>query len=326
MVELTFSKIKTYCRLGQRGAIMGMAINDSAQLNPKLMVLTADLALLSGLDRFIRMYPEQFINVGIAEQNMIGIAAGFAAEGLLPVATTYATFVTMRSCEQIRHFMGYMNLKIIVVGSGAGLVQGYSGNTHYTIEDISMMRAIPNMTILSPADAGEAVKAFEAAQMCEGPVYIRLTGGLNCPIVYQKDYNFQIGKATILREGRNITIFAAGTMVSTALKTSEILENNNITVRVVNMYSLKPVDIDVITNSCGSQLLVSIEEHNVMGGLGGIISEVLSEISNSPVLLRLGIKDKFNLASDYEDLLSQNRLLPDQVAEDIVIKYNSLSL
>lgn len=163
MFEITRITARTCSMLGQRGAIFGLAVLEAAKADDKFLLMTADLATLSGMDRYCKIYPDQFINVGIAEQNMIGIAAGMAAEGFHPVVTTYATFVTMRGCEQIRHYLGYMSQKVIVVGSGAGLSQGFAGNTHYTIEDISMMRAIPNLQILSPADAASAVKLFNVA-------------------------------------------------------------------------------------------------------------------------------------------------------------------
>lgn len=304
--------------LGQRGSIFGLAVLDEAKKDDKFILLTADLATLSGMDRFCKTYPDQFLNVGIAEQNMIGIAAGLAAEGYHPVATSYATFVTMRSCEQIRHFLGYMNLKVIVVGSGAGLSQGFAGNTHYTIEDISMMRAIPNLQILSPADAASAVKLFEAACASSYPVYMRLTGNLNCPVTYTSDTEFEIGKSHRLTEGKDVTIFACGTMVATVMKAAKTLAESDIEVSVVDMYSIKPIDRQAIIDSKDSRLAVTIEEHSRIGGLGAAVAEIMSEESGFPPLLRLGIADRFDLAGDYEGLLLQNRLTSPQIAEDIL--------
>lgn len=324
MNALTSILARTYSRLGQRGAIFGMAALDSAKNDPRQIVLTADLASLSGLDRYIDNFPEQFINVGIAEQNMLGIAAGLSAEGFLPIVTTYATFITMRSCEQIRHYLGYMGLKVIVIGSGAGLIQGYSGNTHYTIEDISIMRAIPNIKILSPSDAGSAVKAYECALKSDTSVYIRLTGGLGCPVVYNSDFNFQIGKAIELKSGTDILIYATGVIVSTALKVAEDLNINGIATSVVDMHTIKPIDSDYIKKSLGYKLIVTLEEHNVIGGLGAAVAEILSEIKYAPILLRLGINDVFNRAGDYNNLLSQNRLQVSQIIEDITNKYENL--
>lgn len=237
MTTLDRINVRTYSRLGQRGAIFGMACCDAAKEDPKFVLLTADLAQLSGMDRYVKMYPDQFVNAGIAEQNMLGMAAGLAAEGFHPVASTYATFITMRSCEQLRHYFGYMNLPAVMVGSGAGLCQGFAGNTHYTIEDISMVRAIPNVNILSPADAGSAVKLFEEALISEKAVYIRLTGNLNCPIVYKEDANFKLGGSNLVKDGDDITIFATGTMVGHAVKAAKLLDEKGISVAVVDMYS-----------------------------------------------------------------------------------------
>ncbi len=318
---------RIYSRLGQRGAIFGMAALDIAKEDDNFVLLTADLAQLSGMDRFIKTFPNQFLNIGIAEQNMVGIAAGLCAEGFHPVVTTYATFLTMRSCEQIRHHMGYMNLPIVAIGSGAGLSQGFAGNTHYTIEDISMMRAIPGLTIYSPADAGAAVKLFEQALSLREPVYMRLTGNLNCPIVYKEDVEFSQSGSIVCRGldvDAMITILACGTMVSVALKSAEILSQNGIEASVVDMFQLKPIDTETITKACGGKLIVTVEEHNKMGGLGAAVAEVMCEQQTKTQLLRLGVHDSFDAACDYEGLLLQNRLTPELIAEDILNVYKNL--
>lgn len=321
---ITSLNSKIYSRLGQRGSVFGMAVLDAVENDPKNIVLTADLAFLSGLDRFIKKYPDNFINVGIAEQNMLGISAGLASEGFKPIVTTYATFLTLRSCEQIRHYLGYMDLKVIIIGSGAGLVQAFSGNTHYSIEDIAVMRAIPNITILSPSDAGQAVKAFEAALQEKHSVYIRLSGGLGCPIVYHEDFDFKIGNPIVLTKGNDITVFATGMMVASSLKVSAILGEVGLSVKVVDVHTIKPISDSVIKGNDSSKLLVTIEEHNIIGGLGGAIAETLATRGNAPPLLRLGIKDQFSIVGDYEFLLSQNRLQPEQIAEDILNIYKSI--
>ena len=318
---------RIFSRLGQRGSIFGMAALELAKEDDKLILMTADLAQLSGMDRFIKTYSNQYINVGIAEQNMVGMAAGLCAEGFHPVVTTYATFLTMRSCEQMRHFMGYMHLPIVAVGSGAGLSQGFAGNTHYTIEDISMMRAIPGLTIYSPADAGSAVKLFEKSIKSNEPTYIRLTGNLNCPIVYKEDVDFETCSSIECKKAKGnaeITIMAVGTMVSSAIKASDILEEKGLSVNVIDMFSIKPIDSDAIYKACKSKLIVSIEEHNKIGGLGAAVAEIMSDIDHSSRLLRLGVNDCFDAACDYEGLLEQNRLTPELIAEDILIKFNSL--
>lgn len=318
MFEITRISARTCSMLGQRGSIFGQAVLEATEEDEKFILLTADLATLSGMTKYIDKYPNQFYNIGIAEQNMIGISAGLAAEGFHPCATTYATFITMRSCEQIRHFCGYMKEKIIVVGSGAGLSQGFAGNTHYTIEDLAVMRSIPNITIMSPADGASAVKQFELARKAEGAVYMRLTGNLNCPMVYKEETDFEIGKAKLLKEGSDMVIYAVGTMVSAAMKAAVLLEEKGISATVYDMFTVKPIDREAV-NACKSyKLAVTIEEHNKMGGLGAAVAEVMTEQIGMPKLLRCGIHDSFDLACDYDGLLAQNRLTPELIADDII--------
>lgn len=318
MFEITRISARTCSMLGQRGSIFGQAVLGAAEEDEKFILLTADLATLSGMTKYIDKYPNQFYNIGIAEQNMIGISAGLAAEGFHPCATTYATFITMRSCEQIRHFCGYMKEKIIVVGSGAGLSQGFAGNTHYTIEDLAVMRSIPNITIMSPADGASAVKQFELARKAKGAVYMRLTGNLNCPMVYKEESDFEIGKAKLLKEGSDVVIYAVGTMVSAALKAAALLEEKGFSAAVYDMFTVKPIDRDAV-NACKSyKLSVTIEEHNKIGGLGASVAEVMTEQVGMPKLLRCGIHDSFDLACDYDGLLAQNRLTPELISEDII--------
>lgn len=317
MFEINRITARSCSMLGQRGSIFGQAVLDAAQEDEKFVLLTADLATLSGMTRYIDQYPNQFYNVGIAEQNMIGISAGLAAEGFHPCATTYATFITMRSCEQIRHFCGYMREKIIVVGSGAGLSQGFAGNTHYTIEDLAVMRSIPNITILSPADAASAVMQFELARKTENAVYIRLTGNLNCPMVYKEETDFEVGKAKMLAEGSDVVIYAVGTMVNSALKAAKMLSEKGITVTVYDMFTVKPIDRKAVKAAINYKLAVTVEEHSKLGGLGAAVAEVMTENTGMPKLLRCGIHDSFDLACDYDGLLVQNRLTPELLVEDI---------
>ena len=197
--------------LGQRGTVCGVALIEIMEEYQNSYTLTADLAHLSGLDRVQHMFPERFVNVGIAEQNMIGIAAGLAAERNVVFATTYATFLTMRCYEQIRHHMGYQHMNIKLIGSAAGVEMGMSGNTHYTYEDIAIMRAIPNITVVSPADPAEAYQIMHQAAATEGPMYIRLTGGMNQQIITKcEDGGIQIGKSKELQSGTDVAVIFAG--------------------------------------------------------------------------------------------------------------------
>lgn len=325
MQSFNLNNFKIWSKLGQRGSFFGKAIFDVVELYDNTMVLTADLAYLSGLERFINKYPEKFLNIGIAEQNMLGISAGLAQEGKIVFATTYATFVTMRSCEQMRHYLGYMKSNVKIIGTGAGLIMTYSGNTHYSIEDIAIVRTIPNITILSPADATESVKIAMASANHVGPIYIRLTGGLNNPIVYKEDYDYVIGKAITFNNDGDITVFATGSMVYNSLEAANILKERGIIVRIVNIHTIKPLDIDYINKTLSiSKLLVSVEEHSTIGGLGGAIAEYITSQTNSKPLLRLGIADEFRHAGDYNYLLEQNELLPHQIANNVEKKYKSL--
>lgn len=323
MSELKFNA-RAFSMLGQSGAIFGMAAPVLREKYP-IKILSSDMSVTAGVNRFKTSYPDDFYNVGIAEQNLIGISSGLASEGYKSVAVAQACFITMRSFEQIRQMMGYMQNNVIAVGINSGFALTFFGNTHFAIEDISLMRSIPNMTVLSPADAGEAVKSFEAALNLDAPVYIRLTGGLNNPIVYRKDFEYTIGKSNIVMdEGDDVTVFATGSMMTHAIKAADILKEKGIRLRVVDVHTIKPLDIGVIEGSLKSKLFVSIEEHSIIGGLGTSISEYLSGIKDAPVLLRLGVKDVFSRPGDYLYMLEQHRLLPDQIAEDIFIKYNSL--
>lgn len=315
-------KVRTYSRLGQRGAIFGLGIFDAIAQNKNLAVLTADLATLSGLERFKNQYPDHFYNIGIAEQNMVGVAAGLAAEGFLPVATTYATFISLRSCEQVRHYMGYMQQNIILIGSGGGFSMGFSGNTHYSVEDLAVMRAIPNIVVLSPSDAGQAVKAFHAAVELKRPVYIRLSGGLNCPIIYKEDFAFTVGKGIRLREGRDIQMIATGMMVHKALTAAEILSEKGISVEVVDMHTIKPLDASLIARD--KKLVVTLEEHNMLGGLGGAVAECLSQEGSSSPLLRIGIEDTFLKPGDPDYLFEQAGLSVEQVVGKVENRIQSL--
>ena len=314
---------RVYFRLGQSGSIFGMELMEQAGNYP-FKVLSSDMSVVAGLDRFKKEYPDNFYNVGIAEQNLLGVAAGLDSEGFKTIAVAQACFISMRSFEQVRQYLGYMGGKVMCVGINSGFSLTFFGNTHYAIEDMALMRSIPNMTVLSPADAGEAVKLFDASLKVDGPVYLRLSGSLNTPIVYKEDYELKIGRAITLKEGEDIAIFATGLMVSNALKAAELLLEKGITATVVDVHTIKPIDKDTILKTCGKKLLVSVEEHNVVGGLGTAIADVLSEQRNSAPLLKLGVQDHFMPVGDYNYLVEQAGLTPEQIAASIENKLKTL--
>ena len=310
--------IKIWSTIGAR-ATLGIAALELAKEIDNLMVLTCDVSTSAGLDRFRKTFPEKYLDLGIAEQNMIGVAAGLASENFNVITTTFAPFQTMRCCEQIKVNLGYMGQKICMVGIASGLALGTLGYTHCCIEDVGILRSIPGMVIISPADSLETVKALEAAVKSETTSYLRLTGSSNNPIIYNKDYEFKIGKSITLREGKDIAIFSSGAMVYQSLEAAKILESKKISTKVINMHTIKPIDKLAIEEACEAKLIVSIEEHNVIGGLGSAISEYKSSLKQSPKQLFLGIKDTYSKGGNYQFLKEKHRLTPEKIVEDIIL-------
>ncbi|MBN3854493.1 transketolase [Paraburkholderia sp. Ac-20340] len=317
MVEINASNARQWSRLGSRG-VFGQAVLSVADQYPDMMVMSADLGNSSGLDRFKKAFPERFLNVGIAEQNMIGVAAGLAKEGYNVFATSFAPFISMRAAEQIRMNLGYMEMNVKAVAIGSGVSMAFLGNSHYGIEDAAVMRAIPNMTVVCPADCAEIFKTVEAAAAFEGPMYIRLTGAVNNPPVYTADYDFQIGRAHTLSEGSDVTIVANGTMVYESLAAAKLLEAEGLSVGVVNMHTLKPIDTAAIDAAMArSKLLVTVEEHSVIGGLGSAVAEYKAAKRNAPPQLLIGLPDRFDKAGEYRYLLEKHGLVAAKIAERI---------
>lgn len=316
MIEVKKNKAKLWSRLGAR-ATFGQAILEIARERNDFYVMSADLCQSSGLTKFREKFPERFINTGIAEQNMIGIAAGLAKDGTNVFATSFAPFVTMRACEQVRMNMGYMQLNIKTVGLGSGLIMSQLGNSHYGIEDASVMRAIPGMTVIEPCDGVEIVKAVEALCDYEKPAYLRLTGGPGLPVVYEEDYNFEIGKAVKIRDGKDIAIIATGTMVYYGLKAAEILAEKNIEATIIDMHTIKPLDVECINEQLNKKLIITIEEASVIGGLGSAVSESIALRRNKPPQLMIGIRDCFPHAGSYQYLLEQCGLTEEKIADEI---------
>lgn len=315
MPQFTRMQARMYSKLGMRGSF-SLAVEELAKTDSNLLVLTADLASLTGLSRFKEKFPSQFLNIGIAEQNMVGIGAGLAKEGMKVFLTTYSNFLSMRAYEQIRILLGYMGFNVKVVGTGSGLSMGMSGNTHYGIEDISLMRALPGMTVISPADGFETVKSVHEVMGYEKPVYIRLTGVMNTPIVYNEDYDFTIGRGVILRKGDDISIITTGTMVHESLMAAEQLAEQGTSASVINMHTIKPLDTSLIHDAVlHSKLIVTIEEHSVIGGLGGAVAEYVSGLIHHPPLIRIGLPDSFQKVGDYSYLLKQNGLTGLEIAD-----------
>lgn len=311
--------IRLYSLLGQRGTF-GTVLKDLAAEDDRIIALSADLTRTSGLEQFAKAYPERMHNVGIAEQNAVGMAAGLADNGKIPFVTTFANFATLRSNEFVRHFMAYMQCNVKLIGLGSGFAMELFGNTHYGLEDVAVIRAMPNITILSPADGLEVAKSTEYAAKSEGPVYIRLSGKMNNPIVYKQDYEFIPGKAVRLAEGNDVVVFATGSMVSVAQKAIKLLEEKEVYAALYNMHTIKPLDEQTILNNSQKRLIVTVEEHCTIGGLGSAVSEVLATKSNHGELIRIGTESTYKAAGNYEYMLEQHGLTAESIANKIINK------
>ncbi len=318
-------KIKNYSRIGSR-ATFGLVALELGEAIDNLMILTADVSTSAGLDRFKKAYPEKYLDVGIAEQNLIAVAAGLASEGYKVVTTTFAPFQTMRCCEQIKVNLGYMGHDVCMVGLASGVVLGALGYTHCCIEDLSIMRSIPGLTVLSPADCGATAKTIKAAIEIEGPVYVRLTGGARGDIVYTSDFDFDIGRIIELKPGKEIALLATGTMVAASLKAAEFIETQlKVSVAVYDVHSIKPLDVELITTVARScKLIATIEEHSIVGGLGSAVSEVKTQIPRAAPQLLFGLPDHYGHGGDYSDLLKFAGLTPEKIADHVATQFNSL--
>jgi len=316
-MKITGKENKQWSRLGSR-ATYGQAILMLAEKLDNLMVLSADLGNSSGLDRFKATYPDKFLNIGIAEQNMIGVAAGLAKEGSVVFASSFAPFITMRAAEQVRMNMGYMDLNIKTVAIGSGVSMSFLGNSHFGLEDAAIMRSIPNMTVVSPADCAEIVKTVFAAAEYPHPIYIRLTGAVGFPVVYEDDYDFQIGKAVEIKAGTDVSIVATGSMVYESLEAAKILQEVGISVSVLNMHTIKPIDKNALDNLIRKgKTIFTIEEHSITGGLGSAVAEYVSSIPNSPVVNRIGLPDEFVITAEYRYILEKYGLVGSHIANTI---------
>ena len=280
----------------------GEALQELGRENENIVVFDSDLSTATKTSLFAKEFPTRFFDMGIAEQNMISTAAGISTCGKIPYASTFAVFAAGRAYDQIRNSVCYPNLNVKICATHAGITVGEDGATHQMIEDISLMRTLPNMTVVSTSDDIQTKWAVKEISKLQGPVYLRLCR-LDTPIIYDKDCHFEIGKAVQLGNGTDGTIFATGVTVAEAIKAQEILKEKNINVRVVDIHTIKPIDRDLILK-CANETdrLISIEDHNVIGGLGSAISEVLTDECPKK-LVRLGIKDTFGKSGKAQDLM-----------------------
>ena len=292
----------------------GQALAELGALNDKVVVLDADLSKSTKTNDFKKVFPERFFNMGIAEQNLLGTAAGFAAAGKIPFASSFAVFAVGRAYDQIRNSIAYPKLNVKIAATHAGLTVGEDGGSHQMLEDIALMRALPNMTVIVPADGVETKQVIMAAATYDGPVYIRL-GRPKVPVLFDETYQFEIGKGVVLKDGADVTLVATGIMVSKAMEAAEALAADGISAAVVNISTIKPLDQQLIIEMAQKTgAMVTCEEHNIYGGLGSAVAEVLVEHCPVP-MARVGVEDSFGESGLPDQLLEKYGLTAANIAD-----------
>ena len=292
----------------------GAALVELAEKRGDFIVLDADLAAATKTGTFKKAHPERFYNCGIAEQNMMSVAAGFASTGKLVFASSFAMFAAGRAFEQVRNSIGYPHLNVKIGATHAGISVGEDGATPQCCEDIALMRTIPGMTIINPADAVEARQAVFAAAEIDGPVYMRF-GRLAVPVIFDDSYKFEIGKGVELKSGTDVTVIATGLMVKEAMEAYDLLAAEGISARIINMATIKPIDRDIIEKAARETgAIVTAEEHSVIGGLGSAVAEVVTETCPVPVV-KVGVEDKFGMSGPANELLDIFGLRAKDIAE-----------
>lgn len=298
----------------------GRTLSEVADENPNVVVLDGDLANSTKADIFAAAHPDRFLQMGIAEQNMVGVAAGLATQGFIPVVTTFACFAVYRALDQVRVLVAQPRLNVKIVGAYSGLLTGFTGKTHQAIDDLSVMRSIPGMVVIAPADEAETRAALRAAIDYVGPVYMRLTrdpGPLLFDGIFGGGERFEIGRARWLRQGTDLTIFSTGQETTRTLAAAEVLEGRGVKAAVVHVPTLKPLDVELIRQAArAAGRIVSAEEHSVIGGLGGAVGEALGEAGGRPHL-RLGIQDTWGESASNDDLLERHGLSVERLVESI---------
>lgn len=292
----------------------GEALVEIGEKNKSLIVMDADLSKSTMTVSFSKAYPDRFFNMGIAEQNMYGVAAGLAASGKTVVASTFAMFATGRAFEIIRNSIGYPHLNVKICATHAGVTVGEDGASHQAIEDIALMRSIPGMVVLNPSDGVSAKKAIEAAIEMDGPCYVRL-GRASVPVIYDEDLDFEIGKGITVQDGKDVTVIATGIMVNEAMKAAEQLKAEGISVRVIDIHTIKPIDKDIIIKAAKeTKGIVTAEEHSVIGGLGSAVAEVTSK--EAPVKIKMvGIQDRFGQSGKPDELMKEYNITADDIVK-----------
>lgn len=317
MLQQNKRNINFLSHLGAQGSL-GQAVYDLS-FEKEFYVVSADLGVASGFSRFAMNHPEKFINVGIAEQNLVSVAAGVSDEETPAIGTSWGAFASYRCADQIRNFLGLMQSNVKIVGMGSGFTISKFGGSHYGIGDIALMRAIPGIDVIAPSDGMEIYRVVSAVMYNNRPTYIRLTGGDRLSIINEADdYVFEIGKASILKKGEDVLIIGCGNLLSECLEAEKILRDYGISTTVLNMHTIKPLDREGLRSQLHHRLIVTVEEHNTIGGLGAAIAEALSGFKNRPRQIILGIDDFVPNAGDYKYLLDCCNLSSEKIADRIM--------
>ncbi len=318
-MNITKASARSWARLGQRATFFAIAMPEIVDKNDDIRILTADLAQLSNLDRIINKYPDRIINVGIAEQNMVAIASGMAMEGYSVFATTYASFLAVRSLEQARQHLSQLNLNVKLIATSTGVVAARSGIAHWATEDIAFMRALPNMIVMNAADCVEAYWMANYAASVSKPMYIRLNGTPGCPMIYDETFEFKPGKIQIYTEGHDVALLATGLMVHEAIECAKVLETYGISCTVADVHTIKPLDKTGLDDIFAThKMIATIEEHNVIGGLGSAVAEYKTTLEQSPKQILIGIPDCFTKDTGSQRYIwEQFGLTAPQIAERI---------
>jgi transketolase len=298
--------------------VYGEVLTQLGDKYPDIIALTADLASSTKIGRFGKKYPERFINVGIAENTMFGMAAGLALTGFKPVVSTFAAFASLRCAEQVRTDICYQNLNVKIIATHAGISFGQAGSTHHCTEDIAVMRSFANMTVIVPSDGMETGNAVAAAMEWPGPVYIRIGRGFEPPVNKTPDYGYEIGKAITMRDGKDVTIIACGVGVLQAVRAAEVLDRQGLSARVINLHTIKPIDRDVIIQAVkDTRRIITVEDHNIMGGLGSAVAEVIVESGKACAFRKLGLPDCYSIVGYPEDLYHFYKFDADGIVETV---------
>lgn len=299
--------------------IYGQVLCELGEKYPEIVGLTADLAKSTKIGMFQDKFPDRFVNVGIAEQNMFGMAAGMAKTGLLPFVSTMAAFASMRAAEQVRTDICYQNLNVKIIATHGGVAFASAGTTHHATEDVAIMRSFANMTVIVPADGIETANAVRAAVTHPGPVYIRIGRGFEPTFYKDEDYGFEIGKAVEVREGTDITVIAMGITVLQAAEAADFLaKNDGLSVRVLNIHTVKPIDKEAIMKAVTeTRRILTVEEHTVVGGLGSAVADVIAESGKGCAFTKVGLQDEFAEIGYPEDLYSHYKLDADGIIEKV---------